>query len=150
MTMNSLQSLQQGSGIRVVKKPVSVRARLIAQPEHIHTREGIVAAVIGDWVLTDNLGNSWPVSETHLRRHYAESTLYPNEQAGVWIARPIEVLATQLNEPISVPVGHAPSYIRGEPGDWLIYYGDNAFGIVAASLFHSLYQLKVQDHGSFS
>lgn len=148
MTIDTIKSLQRGSGIRVVKRPVSVRARLVTQPENIHTREGVVAAAIGDWVLTDDLGNSWPVSETHLQRHYAETT--PNEQDATWIARPVEVLATQLNEPISVPVGHAQSYIRGEPGDWLIYYGNNAFGIVAASLFHSLYQFNNQDHGSFS
>ena len=140
MTTDTIQSLQKGTGIRVVKRPVSVRASRVTQPDSIQTREGVVIAAVGDWVLTDDLGNNWPVSEGHLRRHYAQLTPDPSGQVTTWIAKPIEVLATQLNEPVSVPVGPARSYIRGEPGDWLIYYGDNAFGIVAASLFDTLYQ----------
>lgn len=142
MTFDMVQALREGGGVGAIKKPVSVSARPVTQPEPIETREGVVAAAPGDWVLTDNLGNKWPVSEAHLYSHYSQLVLSPGGQETQWIGRPIEVRVVKIKEPISVSVGSFQSYVRGEPGDWLIHYGNGTFGIVAESLFDALYQIK--------
>ena len=146
MTVDLTQYLREGGGFSAVKKPVAVLGRPITQPEAIRTREGVVVAESGDWALTDEAGNEWPVSDAHLHEYYESLAPDQDRRASRWVARPIRVRAIKLDEPLSVPVGRHQSLIQGHPDDWLIYYSNGSFGIVAASLFHDLYQLNNQNH----
>lgn len=47
-----------------------VRARRVEAAETVRTTEGDATACAGDWVVTDEDGNSWPVRESHFRSAY--------------------------------------------------------------------------------
>jgi hypothetical protein len=49
----------------------SVRARRVGAAEEVRSLEGVVTAHPGDWVLTDDEGGSWPVSDDYFRSAYA-------------------------------------------------------------------------------
>ena len=49
----------------------SVRARRVQTREEVATLEGVVTALLGDWVLTADAGGSWPVSDDYFSSAYA-------------------------------------------------------------------------------
>lgn len=132
--------LRAGGGHQAFKRPILVSARQIASQETVQTREGPVVADPGEWVLGDDEGNLWPVSDAHLREFYAPEKTREAHTSPVWRAKPVEVRVAQLEKAMSLTVGPHKCSIGGEAGDWLIYYGHDSFGIVAKSLFHKLYR----------
>ena len=44
-----------------VKKPITVSVYQAEEVEYIHTLEGVMKANIGDYVITANTGERWPV-----------------------------------------------------------------------------------------
>lgn len=136
-----ISALQNGGGRRAAKKPVHVTGEQLRTTSTIPTREGLVSASAGDWVLEDSAGNRWPVSTEHLLTYYSCSDPNPQHSHSRWIARPQTVRVLQLTRPMLVPVGRYGELIQGNPNDWLIYYESHSFGIVAADLFNDLYEL---------
>lgn len=49
-----------------------VDARQTMEEEHIATLEGSVRTAPGDWVITDDRGNSWPLPDSVFREAYEE------------------------------------------------------------------------------
>lgn len=51
-----------------------VEARRAKRAESVMTLEGPVEALPGDWIVTDESGNTWPVPDSHFRTSYVVST----------------------------------------------------------------------------
>ena len=141
-TSGMITVLQAGGGKVATKKPISVIGEQLRTTSTIPTREGLVSAPAGDWVLQDSAGNRWPVSTEHLLTYYTCSDPNPAHSQSRWIAKPQTVRVLQLTCTMLVPVGRDGELIQGKPNDWLIYYESNSFGIVAADLFNDLYELR--------
>ncbi len=55
---------------QVYRRRGSVSARRLNAADVVHTLEGDTNAAAGDWLVTDDRGNSWPVPDDEFRRSY--------------------------------------------------------------------------------
>lgn len=123
-----------------MKLPHVVYAEPVVQEASISTREGIVPALVGDYVLSDTDGNRWPVSKQHLDSSY-EVIGYQTGGRLTLQGKSVKVEAIQVTQDISVPIRPGGVLLAGRPGDWLLRYPSGDFGIVASHLFFNSYKL---------
>ena len=123
------------AAVKVQKIPSRVLVRFAERPENITTREGCVLAHPGDAVLTAATGEQWPVVRAAFDRYYE-----PTSEASVFNSIPRESLALQINEPFQVILADGISRLFGQPGDWLLDYGDGHLGILGADIFAATYR----------
>ena len=123
------------AAVKVRKLPLRVLVRFVQEPETIITREGRVLAHSGDAVLTAATGEQWPVARAAFDRYYE-----PTSEAGIFKSIPRESLALQINEPFQVVFADGISRLFGQPGDWLLDYGDGHLGILGGDIFATSYR----------
>ena len=123
------------AAVKVQKLPSRVLVRFVEKPESIITREGRVLAHPGDAVLTAATGEQWPVGRAAFDRYYE-----PTSEASVFNSISRESLALQINEPFQVILADGISRLFGQPGDWLLDYGDGHLGILGADIFAATYR----------
>lgn len=121
--------------VRVQKRPSPVRVRFATQPEMVATREGSVLAGPGDAVLTSGSGEQWPLARAVFLQRYRPAG-GPDEYESV----PHPSLALPMDETFAVVFADGVSRLSGQPGDWLLDYGDGRLGIVGADIFAATYQ----------
>jgi hypothetical protein len=110
--------------------------RFATQPETIQTREGPVQARAGDAVLRAATGEQWPIAPLAFAQRYR-----PAGPPGVYDSVPQPSLAMCMTEPFAVVLADGVSRLSGQPGDWLLDYGDGHFGIVGAAIFTMTYYM---------
>jgi hypothetical protein len=128
--------LGEPTAVRVEKRPSRVMVRFATQPETIQTREGPVRARAGDAVVSAPTGEQWPVEPAAFAQRYR-----PAATPGVYDSVPHSSLAVRMTEPFAVVLGDGVSRLTGQPGDWLLDYGDGHLGIVGADIFAATYHL---------
>lgn len=138
MSIESFLSGQRGR--RALKLPHVVYAEQVVKEASIVTREGIVPASVGDYVLSDDDGNQWPVSKQHFHSSYYIIESATNGRLKLQ-GRSVAVEVMQLTNGISVPIRAGGVPLAGNPGDWLVRYPSGDLGIVASHLFFSSYRL---------
>lgn len=126
---------------KVMKKPMTVLVRFAGGNGDLKTLEGIVAYEQGAALLTGQHGDVWPVERSIFNATYmaVDDTTFGED--GTYQKRDIKVLATQLSQVTSVEVGYASNPIKGMPGDWLVQYGTDDYGIVSADIFEETYDI---------
>ena len=127
--------LAEPMALRVQKKPSRVSVRFARQLETIATREGMVQANPGDAVLTSDTGEQWPLARAAFDLRYQ-----PGATADVYVSVARASLALQMHEPFAVIFADGVSRLSGQPGDWLLDYGDGYLGIVGAAIFAATYE----------
>lgn len=128
-------SVATPAAIKVEKIPLRVLVRFAERSEIISTREGQVLAHPGDAVITAATGEQWPVVRAAFDRSYE-----PTSESSVFTSIPRESLALQINEPFQVLLADGVSRLSGQPGDWLLDYGDGHLGILGADIFAASYR----------
>lgn len=118
------------------KREAEVAVEFATAAGWLQTLEGEVQVRPGDAVITGPSGERWRVSAEHFAGKYS-----PASQAGRYMSRPYEVRALQLTEPCDVVLSDGASVLHGQPGDWLLDYGDGSLGVVASHLFDLTYEL---------
>lgn len=126
--------------VRARKREYPVQVRFAAADEPVHTREGQVRAHAGDAVVTGGEGEQWPVRPAVFHARYRPLAPLAAGEAGTWLSRPIDVIALQMDAPFAVELADGDRLL-GQPGDWLVEYGDGGLAIVAASIFPKTYDL---------
>ncbi|QOL48491.1 PGDYG domain-containing protein [Massilia litorea] len=122
--------------VRVQKRAMRVMVRFATQPETIHTREGPVRARAGDAVVSAPTGEQWPIERAAFEQRYR-----PAGPPGAYYSVPRPSLAVRMTDPFAVVLGDGVSRLSGQPGDWLLDYGDGHFGIVGAEIFAATYTM---------
>lgn len=122
--------------VRVQKRPSRVTVRFATAPETIQTREGPVRARAGDAVVSAPGGEQWPVERAAFARRYR-----PAGPPGAYDSVPRPSLAVRMADPFAVVLADGVSRLSGQPGDWLVDYGDGHLGIVAADIFAATYDV---------
>ncbi len=121
--------------LRVRKLSSRVTARCASQLETVITREGAVPAYPGDFIVTAVTGERWPVRREAFAHRYQ-----PAGAPGEYDSAPHESLALAMDVPFAVVLADGVSRLHGQPGDWLLDYGDGSMGVVAADIFPATYQ----------
>ncbi len=107
----------------------------------VQSREGKVYARKGDAILTGAHGERWRVSSARFPEKYRPIPPAPPGEDGLYMSRPIEVLALQMQEAFKVQLADGRSILDGASGNWLVDYGDGSLGIVDPAVFADSYQL---------
>lgn len=123
----------------VRKKAVPVRAVFAGHAGILATLEGSVAYAAGDALLTGVQGERWPVRRERFLGRYAPVPPTLAGEDGLYVKLPLAVSAMRMREPfyVELPQGR----LQGQPGDWLLQYGDNEYGIVAREIFEQSYDI---------
>jgi hypothetical protein len=130
---------------RVRRLPIHVSVHFARQAGVLETLEGPVGYEPGAALLSSPLGDRWPVERAHFDTDYfpVDPAVQPGHD-GTYQRREAVVSARKLNEPTTVAAGSAGDRITGQPGDWLVKYGPERFGIVAAAVFARTYAVLAE------
>lgn len=143
-------SAQRGYSSAVSNHPGRVRARKLAREVQVQfapgactvqTQEGTVHARPGDAIVTGTSGERWRVSRAHFAEKYQAVPPTLDGEAGRYISLPNPILAVPMSERFAVLLADGVSRLQGQPGDWLVDYGDGSLGIVSKEIFASTYEV---------
>jgi len=127
--------------VRVQKKAIPVTVRFADSDGVCNTKEGNVSFKAGDAILTGVEGEQWPIERPKFDASYEAIPPTKNGEDGQYCKKPIQVFALQMNEPFYVNVSWSDDHLEGEPGDWLLQYGEDDYGIVSQSIFEKSYEI---------
>jgi len=145
----------RSSGIRgyssaVSSDPKRVQARKLARNIQVHftpspctvqTAEGLVHARAGDAIVTGTEGERWRVSRAHFAEKYQPVAPTLAGQDGRYVSIGNRIMAVPMSAAFEVILADGASLLRGQPGDWLVDYGDGSLGIVSKDIFASTYEI---------
>jgi hypothetical protein len=112
-----------------------------AQACEIQTREGVVQARPGDAIVTGAAGEHWRVSRAHFSEKYRAVPPTTDGHDGRYLSLTNSIMAVPMSGAFEVLLADGVSRLKGQPGDWLVDYGDGSLGIVAPAIFATTYEL---------
>jgi hypothetical protein len=125
------------------------RARKVSIAMHVEfamadgtlvTREGPVAYVTSDALLSGIDGERWPVSRKRFDETYEPVAPLRPGKPGAYRKRPQVVWAKPLPQTLTVELGGVGT-LRGNAGDWLLQCAPGDLCVVGASTFAKSYEL---------
>lgn len=140
MNLNLPLTIDDARTCHVVKRPIPVKVTFARDQGVCPTLEGSVQYAAGDAILTGIQGENWPIRRERFEQTYAPCHGTVLGMDGTYVKKPLPVLALCLDQPATVPVASG-GQLRGEPGDWLLEYGANEYGIVRDSIFRATYEI---------
>ena len=117
-----------------------VQVMFAREPGELISLEGPNKYQVGDAIITGCTGDRWSVDRHRFDAKY--QPVVPTEAGadGAYTAKPVPVLAKQINEPFTAARSAGRDVLRGEAGDWLMQYGPGDFGVCGQSRFARVYQ----------
>lgn len=124
--------------MRVRKRPLPVAVAFAREDGICPTLEGPVPFRVGDAILTGVQGEQWPVARDRFESRYAPTDGQSMGQDGNYLKHLQTVLARRLDAPLQVMLP-AGGRLTGKPGDWLLQYAPDDYGIIAEEIFRTTY-----------
>jgi len=125
--------------VLVIKKPNPVSVVFARNKGVINSIEGTVHYHLGDAILTGIKGEKWAIQRNKFEQsYYSESNVFGED--GFYVKKLVAVLAKRIDKVLTVLVGWHAEPLNGKPGDWLLQYGKNDFGIVQNDIFIETYE----------
>lgn len=118
-----------------------VQVQFASQSCAIQTREGVVQVRPGDAIVTGTAGERWRVSRSHFSEKYRAVAPTVVGQDGRYVSLTNSIMAVPMTGAFEVLLADGVSRLRGQPGDWLVDYGDGSLGIVAQPIFATTYEI---------
>lgn len=109
-------------------------------PGELISLEGPNKYQAGDAIITGCTGDRWSVDRHRFDAKYQAVAPTVDGQDGAYTAKPVPVLAKQINEPFTAARSAGRDVLRGEAGDWLMQYGPGDFGVCGKSRFERVYK----------
>ena len=124
---------------RYVKEEI-VGVEFARQAGELISLEGPNRYQVGDALITGSTGSRWSVSRDRFDAKY--EALPPTRMGddGRYAARPVPVLARQINEAFSAERSAGGDRLQGKAGDWLLQYGPGDFGVAGQERFARIYR----------
>lgn len=138
---NHLHLDADAKALSVQKKAIRVGVIFAESDGICETKEGDVAHKPGDAILTGLEGERWPIERSKFDATYEPISPTKAGESGSYAKRLIEVYALQMNDPFYVNVSWEAGRLEGKPGDWLLQYNSNDYGIVSKSIFGKTYEI---------
>lgn len=110
------------------------------EPGELISLEGPNKYQIGDAIITGCTGDRWSVDRHRFDAKYQGVAPTQEGHDGAYTARPVPVLAKQINESFTAARSAGRDVLRGEAGDWLMQYGPGDFGVCGQGRFAKVYQ----------
>ena len=104
------------------------------------SREGPNRYHAGDALITGSTGDRWSVSRARFDTKYLPVAPLRHGEDGRYQARPVPVLARQMNEVFSIARSAGGDVLRGVAQDWLLQYAPGDYGIVENARFQAVYR----------
>lgn len=102
--------------------------------------EGPNRFAVGDALITGSTGSRWSVSRDRFDAKYDAVAPIRHGEDGPYRARPIPVLAKQIDEQFTVPRSAGGDVLRGNAGDWLLQYAPGDYGLAESRRFAQVYR----------
>ena len=124
---------------RYVKEEI-VDVEFARQAGDLISLEGPNRYQVGDALITGSTGSRWSVSRDRFDAKY--EALPPTRMGddGRYAARPVPVLARQINEAFSAERSAGGDRLQGKAGDWLLQYGPGDYGVAEQERFARIYR----------
>lgn len=130
---------QDATAGRFIKTEI-VQVAFASQSGELTSLEGPNQYQIGDAIITGCTGDRWSVDRHRFDAKYQAVAPTVDGKDGAYTAKPVPVLAKQINEPFTAVRSAGRDVLRGEAGDWLMQYGPGDFGVCGKSRFERVYQ----------
>lgn len=130
---------QDPAAARFIKTEI-VHVNFASLPGELISLEGPNKYQVGDAIITGCTGDCWSVDRHRFDAKYQAVAPTVDGQDGAYTAKPVPVLAKQINEPFTAARSEGRDVLRGEAGDWLMQYGPGDFGVCGQSRFAKVYQ----------
>lgn len=117
-----------------------VQVMFARAPGELISLEGPNKYQIGDAIITGCTGDRWSVDRHRFDAKYQPVAPTTEGSDGAYTAKPVLVLAKQIDEPFTAARSAGRDVLRGEAGDWLMQYGPGDFGVCGQSRFARVYQ----------
>ena len=124
---------------RKLEREIEVRFTPVACT--VQTPEGVVHARPGDAIITGTAGEHWRVSHAGFPDKYRPVPPTVAGEPGRYVSLPNRIIAVPMTEAFEVLLADGVSRLHGQPGEWLVDYGDGSLGIVSTAIFASTYQI---------
>jgi len=138
---NELNLQENYCAQKVQKKTIPVEVRFADADGVCKTKEGDVSYKAGDAIMTGVEGEQWPIERPKFDASYDAISPTKHGENGQYCKKPIQVFALQMNEPFYVNVSWSDDRLEGKPGDWLLQYGPDDYGVVSKSIFEATYKI---------
>ena len=133
-------SLEHDPEAATYVKAEGVEVRFAALAGVLISREGPNHYGVGDAIVTGSTGERWSVTRDRFSTRYEAVVPLLMGQDGRYRARPIPVLAKQINEPFSVSRRAGGDLLQGNAGDWLLQYAPGDYGLIEDARFQRVYR----------
>jgi hypothetical protein len=110
------------------------------EPGELISLEGPNRYQAGDAIISGCTGDRWSVDRHRFDAKYQAVAPTIDGQDGAYTARPVPVLAKQMNQAFTAARSAGRDVLRGEAGDWLMQYGPGDFGVCGKSRFERVYR----------
>ncbi len=117
-----------------------VEVAFAAQAGELASREGPNRFAAGDALITGSTGDRWSVSRDRFDAKYLPLGSLRHGVDGRYQARPVPVLARQMDSAFSVERSEGGDLLRGAAQDWLLQYAPGDYGIVENARFQAVYR----------
>ncbi|MCF8179006.1 MAG: PGDYG domain-containing protein [Sulfuritalea sp.] len=104
------------------------------------SREGPNRFVRGDALVTGSTGDRWSVSRQRFDSKYLPAGTQAHGADGRYAARPVPVLARQMEQDFSLCRSTGGDLLQGRARDWVLQYAPGDFGIVENARFEKVYR----------
>lgn len=104
------------------------------------SREGPNRFVAGDALITGSTGDRWSVSRKRFDAKYQPVGAQAVGADGQYAARPVPVLARQMEQDFCLSRSIGGDVLHGKAQDWVLQYAPGDFGIVEHARFRKVYR----------
>lgn len=140
LELKNVDLTQDSAAARYVKDEV-VDVVFAENAGELISREGPNRFKAGDALITGSTGDRWSVSRRRFDAKYEPLTPARGGVAGRYRAKPVPVLAKQMDRAFSVARSAGGDTLHGLARDWLLQYAPGDFGIVENARFQHVYRL---------
>ncbi len=117
-----------------------VQVMFARAPGELISLEGPNKYQVGDAIITGCTGDRWSVDRHRFDAKYQPVAPTLDGRDGAYTAKPVPVLAKQINESFTAARSAGRDVLKGDAGDWLMQYGPGDFGVCGQSRFAKVYQ----------
>jgi PGDYG protein len=139
--MTSIDLREDPAAHRARKLAIAMAVEFAQADGTLATREGPVAYMRGDAILTGTEGERWPVPRRRFDETYEPIAPLRPGKPGAYCKRPLLVWAKPMREAFTVELGAGRGALQGNARDWLLQYAPGDQSVVSASVFAKTYEL---------